>query len=106
MPLAQSNQVRMFAVASRERSRVAPDLPTLQELGLTGFEVDLWFGILAPAGTPQEIVDRYNATINDILRTPQVIEKLAKQGLRTGGGSPEFFRDFIANDIVKWQKVV
>jgi tripartite-type tricarboxylate transporter receptor subunit TctC len=106
MPLAQTNQVRLLAIASKERSRVAPDLPTLQELGLTGFEVDLWFGILAPAGTPQEIVDRYNAAINDILRTPQVIEKLAKQGLKTGGGSPELFRDFIANDIVKWQKVV
>ena len=106
MPLAQSNQVRLLAVASKERSRVAPDLPTLQELGLAGFEVDLWFGILAPAGTPQEIVDRYNAAVNDILRAPHVVEKLSKQGLTTGGGSPERFRDFIANDIVKWQKVV
>jgi tripartite-type tricarboxylate transporter receptor subunit TctC len=106
MPLAQSNQVRLLAVASRERSRVAPDLPTLHELGLSGFEVDLWFGILAPAGTPREIVDRYNATVNDILRAPHVIEKLSKQGLTTGGGSPERFGDFIANDITKWQKVV
>ena len=106
MPLAQTNQVRLLAIASKERSRVAPDLPTLQELGLTGFEVDLWFGILAPAGTPQEIVDRYNATVNEILRSPAVAEKLARQGLTTGGGTPERFRDFIANDIVKWQRVV
>jgi tripartite-type tricarboxylate transporter receptor subunit TctC len=106
MPMAQSNQVRLLAIASKERSRVAPNLPTLQELGLTGFEVDLWFGVLAPAGTPQEIVDRYNAMINDILRAPQVMERLSRQGLTTGGGSPEHFRDFIANDIVKWQKVV
>jgi len=106
MPLAQTNQVRLLAIASKERSPVAPDLPTLQELGLPGFEVDLWFGVLAPAGTPQEIVERYNATINDILRTPQVVEKLAKQGLRTGGGTPERFGDFLASDIVKWQKVV
>ena len=106
MPLAQTNQVRLLAVASKERSRVAPDLPTLQELGLTGFEVDLWFGILAPAGTPQEIVERYNATVNEILRAPHVVERLSKQGLTTGGGTPERFRDFIANDIVKWQKVV
>jgi tripartite-type tricarboxylate transporter receptor subunit TctC len=104
--MAQSNQVRLLAIASKERSRVAPNLPTLQELGLTGFEVDLWFGVLAPAGTPQEIVDRYNAMINDILRAPQVMERLSRQGLTTGGGSPEHFRDFIANDIVKWQKVV
>ena len=106
MPLAQTSQVRLLAIASKQRSPVAPDLPTLQELGLSGFEVDLWFGVLAPAGTPQDIVERYNAAINDILRTPQVVEKLAKQGLRVGGGTPEQFRDFIANDIVKWQKVV
>src|ERR1044072_3421625 len=106
MPLAQPNQVRLLAIASKERSPVAPDLPTLQELGLSGFEVDLWFGVLAPAGTPQDIVERYNATINDILRAPQVVEKRAKQGLRPGGGTPDRFRDFIANDIVKWQKVV
>jgi tripartite-type tricarboxylate transporter receptor subunit TctC len=106
MPLAQTNQVRLLAIASKERSPVAPELPTLQEVGLPGFEVDLWFGVLAPAGTPQEIVERYNAVINEILRTPQVVEKLAKQGLRTGGGTPERFGDFLANDIVKWQKVV
>jgi tripartite-type tricarboxylate transporter receptor subunit TctC len=96
----------LLAIASKERSPVAPDLPTLQELGLPGFEVDLWFGVLAPAGTPPDIVERYNATINDILRTPQVVEKLAKQGLRVGGGTPERFGDFLASDIVKWQKVV
>ncbi len=106
MLLAQTSQVRLLAIASKDRSPVAPDLPTLQELGLAGFEVDLWFGVLAPAGTPQDIVDRYNAIINDILRTPQIVEKLARQGLRAGGGTPERFRDFLANDIVKWQKVV
>jgi tripartite-type tricarboxylate transporter receptor subunit TctC len=106
MPMARANQVRLLAIASKERSPLAPDLPTLQELGLADFEVDLWFGILAPAGTPRDIVDRYNATINEILSSPQVVEKLGRQGLRTGGGTPERFRDFIASDIVKWQKVV
>lgn len=105
-PMAQNNQVRLLATASKERSRVAPDLPTLHELGLTGFEVDLWFGVLAPAGTPQDIVERYNATINEILRSPAVVEKLARQGLTTGGGTPERFRDFLAADILKWQKVI
>lgn len=106
MPMAQNNQVRLLAIASKERSRVAPDLPTLQELGLAGFEVDLWFGVLAPSGTPQDIVERYNTTINEILRSPAVVEKLARQGLTTGGGTPERFRDFLAADIVKWQKVI
>jgi tripartite-type tricarboxylate transporter receptor subunit TctC len=106
MPMAQNNQVRLLAIASKERARVAPDLPTLHELGLTGFEVDLWFGVLAPAGTPPDIVERCNTTINEILRSPPVVEKLARQGLTTGGGTPERLRDFLAADIVKWQKVI
>jgi tripartite-type tricarboxylate transporter receptor subunit TctC len=106
LPLARENQVRLLAAASKERVHVAPDLPTLHEQGLTGFEVDLWYAILAPAGTPPGIVGRYNAVINEILRTPAVIEKLAKQGLTVAGGPPERLAEFLAADIPKWQKVV
>jgi tripartite-type tricarboxylate transporter receptor subunit TctC len=106
LPMARENQVRLLAVASKERVKVAPDLPTLHEQGLTGFEVDLWYAILAPAGTPPDIVARYNTTINEILKTPAVIEKLAKQGLAVGGGTPERLAQFLAADIAKWQKVV
>jgi len=81
-------------------------LPTLNEQGLTGFEVDLWFGMLAPAGTPLDVVARYNATINDILRAPEVADKLAGQGLTVVGGTPTRFAEFIVNDSDKWQKVV
>ena len=106
LPVAQTNQVRLLATASKARVRVAPDLPTLHEQGVTGFEVDLWYGILAPAGTSSAIVHQYNTAISEILRAPQVVEKLGKQGLTTVGGSPAHFADFIAQDIVKWQKVV
>lgn len=106
MPMAQANQVRLLGLASRERVKVAPDLPTLQEQGLKDFEVDLWYGILAPAGTPGEVVTRYNTAVNEILRTPEVVEKLGKQGLTVIGGTPERFADFIAKDIAKWQGVV
>ena len=106
LPMAQANQVRLLGVASKERVKVAPDLPTLQEQGLTDFEVDLWYGILAPAGTPAEVMTRYNTAIDAILRTPEVVEKLGKQGLTVVGGSPERFAEFIAKDIAKWQKVV
>jgi tripartite-type tricarboxylate transporter receptor subunit TctC len=106
MPMAQVGQVRLLGVASKERLKVAPDLPTLQEQGLKDFEVDLWYGILAPAGTPADIVSRYNATINEILRTPEVIEKLGKQGLAPIGGTPQAFAEFIVRDIAKWQNVV
>jgi tripartite-type tricarboxylate transporter receptor subunit TctC len=106
LPMAKENQVRLLAAASKKRVRVAPDLPTLHEQGLTGFEVDLWYAILAPANTPPAIVSRYNTTINEILKTPAVVEKLAKQGLTVAGGTPERLAEFLAADIAKWQKVV
>lgn len=105
LPLMRGNQVRLLAVASRERAPVAPELPTLFEEGLP-VEVELWFGIIAPAGTPSAIVQRYNTEINEILRLPQVVEKLTKQGLTVVGGTPERLSEFIARDIVKWQKLI
>ncbi len=106
LPMAQAGQVRLLGLASKERVKVAPNLPTLREQGLTDFEVDLWYGILAPAGTPAEVVTRYNTTVNEILRTPEVVEKLGRQGLTVVGGTPEQFADFIAKDIAKWRGVV
>jgi tripartite-type tricarboxylate transporter receptor subunit TctC len=106
LPVAQDRRIRLLGIASRERVRAVPELPTLAEQGLPGFEADVWFGMLAPAGTPPEIVAKYNTTINEILRTPQVVERLAKQGLVSVGGSPDRFGEFIANDIVKWRTVV
>jgi tripartite-type tricarboxylate transporter receptor subunit TctC len=98
--------IRLLAVASKERVRVALELPTIAEQGWPAVEADVWFGMHAPAGTPREIVAKYNTTIDDILRRPQVLERLAKQGLLAVGGSPERFAEFIAHDIVKWRKVV
>jgi tripartite-type tricarboxylate transporter receptor subunit TctC len=106
MPMAAQNQVRLLGVGSKERTPVAPDVPTLQEQGLTDFEVTFWYGILAPAGTPPEIVSRYNATINEILRSPAVVDKLSKQGLIVTGGTPERLATFLTGEIAKWQKVV
>jgi tripartite-type tricarboxylate transporter receptor subunit TctC len=106
LPLAQGNQIRLIGAAGKERVKAVPDLPTLAEQGVTGFDVALWYGALLPAGTPQDIVDKYNAVINEILREPRVIEGLAKQGLIAGGGSPQEFAEFLATDLVTWQKVV
>jgi len=106
LPLVQSNQVRLLGVASLERAKVAPDLPTLDAQGLSGFEVNLWYGLLAPAGTPRDVVMHYNAAVNEILREPKIVEALAKQGLTLAGGTPEQFGQFIASDAAKWQKVV
>jgi tripartite-type tricarboxylate transporter receptor subunit TctC len=105
LPLVQSNQLRFLAVASKERLRVVPEVPTLIEEGLP-VEVDFWYGFFAPAGTPPAIVQHYNKEINDIIRMPQIAEKLAKQGFTVVGGSAERLGEFIAKDIVKWQKVI
>jgi tripartite-type tricarboxylate transporter receptor subunit TctC len=106
LPLVQDNQIRLLGVASLERAKVAPGLPTLDEQGLSGFEVNLWYGLLAPAETPREIVIRYNAVVKEILQQPKFVEALAKQGLTAAGGTPEQFGQFIAADAAKWQQVV
>jgi len=106
LPLARENRIRLLAVANKERVAFAPDVPTLPEQGVTGVDVELWNGLLAPAGTPREIVARYNATVNEILRSPQIAEKLENQGIHAIGGTPERFGELIEKDIAKWLKVV
>ena len=106
LPLVKDNQMRLLGVASLERTKVAPDVPTLDSLGIKDFEVNLWYGLLAPAGTPADIIKRYNSVVAEILREPKVVESLAKQGLTINAGTPEQLSQFLAADAVKWQKVV
>jgi tripartite-type tricarboxylate transporter receptor subunit TctC len=93
-------------VYNRTRVSVAPDVPTLPEQGITGVDVDFWLGMLAPAGTAPEMVARYNGVLNDILRTPQIAEKLSAQGFVAIGGTPSDFAALITRDITKWRTVV
>jgi tripartite-type tricarboxylate transporter receptor subunit TctC len=106
LPLAESGQIRILAVGSRTRAPRAPDVPTLAELGVTDFDVDWWCGILAPAGTSRDIVDRYNAVFNEALAQQSVRELLEKQGLTASGGSPEEFATLIAKDRLRWANVI
>ena len=105
-PLARTGALRILGIASRERVPTAPELPTLAELGMAGFEAELWFGLMAPAGTPPDIVARYSATINEIMREPHVIETAATQGIVTRGGTPDELAAFLARDIAVWQQVM
>jgi tripartite-type tricarboxylate transporter receptor subunit TctC len=105
-PLARNNSLRILGIASKARVRAAPELPTLAEQGIQGVEAELWFGLLAPAGTPQEMVGRYNTTMNDIVREPHVIELAASQGVVTRGGTPAQLEAFLNRDVATWQKVV
>jgi tripartite-type tricarboxylate transporter receptor subunit TctC len=106
LPLAADNQVRLLALGSQQRSSLAPELATLSEQGLSGFEVDLWYALSAPAGTPKDIIDRYNAVVNEILASADVKDQLAKQGLVPVGGTPQQLADLIQKDLPRWAKVV
>ena len=106
LPLVQTGQLRFLGVASKERVAAAPDVPTLDSAGVKDFAVPIWYGVLAPAGTPPDILARYNTTLNEILRSPQVVEQLAKQGLITVGGSAASFGAFLNSERDKWEKVV
>jgi tripartite-type tricarboxylate transporter receptor subunit TctC len=105
-PLARSGALRILGVASKARARTAPELPTLAEQGIVGFEAELWIGLLAPAGTPHEIIERYSAVINELVRDPHVVELAAGQGVMTRGGTPEQLAEFLVHDIATWQRVV
>src|SRR5215470_845837 len=106
LPLAADKQIRILGVASAQRVAAAPDVPTLAEQGVSGFEVDLWFGMLAPAGTPAEVVARANAAVNQFLDSPAVKGTLAKQGLIIAGGPPDLLAALIERDMAKWQRVI
>jgi tripartite-type tricarboxylate transporter receptor subunit TctC len=106
LPLAQDQQVRLLAVGSDKRSALAPEVPTFAEEGLTGIAIDLWYALLAPAGTAADIIARYNGAVNEILATPKVRDALSKQGLTARGGSPADLAQLIASDGARWAKVV
>jgi tripartite-type tricarboxylate transporter receptor subunit TctC len=106
LPFRRDKQIRVLGIAGRERSAAVPDVPTLHEQGFAEVENDLWFGLLAPAGTPADAIRRYNAAINEIIRTKEMVASLAKQGLVVSGGGPEVLRDLIVQDRAKWAKVI
>jgi tripartite-type tricarboxylate transporter receptor subunit TctC len=106
LPLAQEGQIRILAIAGNKRVAVAPDVPTLIEQGIPGVELDLWFGLFAPAQTPPEIVVRLNSIVNEILRSPHIVDQLGKEGLATTGGPPERLVDTIEAELAKWPRVL
>jgi len=102
--VAEGKLVALASSALR-RASAAPDLPTISEAGLTGFDTSGWFGLLAPAGTDRDIIDRLAAASNEAAKSPDVIGTLARQGFDMAGGSPEEFAAFIRDDLAKWDRV-
>jgi tripartite-type tricarboxylate transporter receptor subunit TctC len=106
MPHVKSGRMRALAVTSRNRSPVAPDLPTVAEAGLPGYEVGSWFGLCAPAATPKGVVDKTNADLNAALGTPETQQRILGLGAQPLNMTPEQFSRFVGAEIAKWSKVV
>jgi len=106
LQLIKTGKLRALAVTSDQRTPLLPDVPTLAQAGVPGVVAAAWHGVLAPAGTPPEIVNRLNVEIVKILRSPETVAKLAGLGLDPVGSDPKTFADFIASENVKWAKVV
>jgi tripartite-type tricarboxylate transporter receptor subunit TctC len=105
-PHVKSGKLRALAVTSARRSPAVPDLPTVAEAGVPGYEATSWFGLIAPAGTPKEIVNKFSTTVAKILGTPEVRERLSSQGAEPVGNTPEQFSAFIRAETAKWAEVV
>ena len=105
-PHVHSGRLRALAVTTSRRLASVPDLPTVAEAGVKGFEVVSWNGVVVPAGTPAAIVQRLNSSINDALRTPEVRQRLSSEGLQIVASTPQEFEQFIKSEIAKWAKVV
>jgi tripartite-type tricarboxylate transporter receptor subunit TctC len=106
LPHIKAGKLRALAVTSAARAPALPDVPTVAESGLPGFEATSWFGILAPAGTPPEVVAKLNGELARWIATPEAKEKMLAQGANAAGGTPEDFANHIAAETAKWAKVV
>jgi tripartite-type tricarboxylate transporter receptor subunit TctC len=106
LPQIKAGKLKALAVTSRERAPALPNVPTIAESGFPGFEASSWFGLLAPAGTPQPVIATINGEVAKWLASPDAKEKLLAQGANAAGGTPEDFAKHIAAETAKWQKVV
>jgi tripartite-type tricarboxylate transporter receptor subunit TctC len=105
-PQVRAGKVRALAITSAKRSRVAPEIPTVAEIGFPGFEVIGWFGWLAPARTPADIVTRLNGDIVKVLRSPETQDRLIALGCEPVGNASGEFAAFVSSERDKWAKVI
>jgi tripartite-type tricarboxylate transporter receptor subunit TctC len=106
LPLVREGKLRAIAVTSLDRSSALPGVPSVSESGLNGFEIVLWYGLLAPAGTPDAIVRELYAQTTRALASPEVHARLADLGVDVVAGSPEEFAATIKSELPKWAKII
>jgi tripartite-type tricarboxylate transporter receptor subunit TctC len=105
LPHVKSGRLRCLGTTGEKRAAVLPEYPTIAEAGVPGYEASQWYGVLAPAQTPKEIVTRLNAEIVRILQAPDMKQKLAADGTDPVGSSPDEFARYIRSELAKWGKV-
>ena len=106
LPQARAGKLRAIASTGEKRTPAAPELPTVAETGFPGYEVSVWYGILAPAGTPSATVSRLHTELVKIVQLPEIAERWAVLGAEPAHNTPEQFAAFLKNDLTKWTKVV
>ncbi len=104
-PMLQARKVRALAVTSLERSALQPDVPTVAELGFPGYQVTVWNGLVVPAGTPREVVNRLNRAVVKVMSQPEVRTHFEKDGTQVATTTPEKFGEFIRSELERWKKV-
>lgn len=106
MPYIKADRMRALAVTTAKRSVFFPELPTLDEAGVKGYEFSTWYALLAPGGTPPAIVQRVNSAANEVLQAPSVKEQFAAQGIEATGSTPAALAGYLRSEVAKWGKVV
>lgn len=106
LPHAKAGKLRALAVSTAGRAPAAPDVPTMEEAGLPGFDISVWFGVYVPAGTPKDVIAKLNSEISKTLNRPDMKKRLAGQGLEVVGNSAEQFNAFFRTEIVKYAKII
>lgn len=106
MPFVRDKRLKMLAVTTSRRMSLFPDVPTLAESGMPGFEVGAWQGVMVPANTPTPIIQRLNSEVMKALQTPEVRQKLALQGAEPLGSTPEAYAEYVQKELTRWAKVV
>jgi len=105
-PHVRAGRVRALAVTGARRARSLPEVPTMSEAGVPGYEVTAWSGVIAPAGLPRSVLERLNAAVNAAISEPATRERLAEMGSEGGGGTPEDYAALIRRDSAKWAEVI
>ena len=106
LPLVRTGKVRALGVTGTKRFGPAPEVPTISEAGLPGYEIGNWFALLAPRGTPADVIGRLNAAANKALAAPEAVKRLGAEGVEVSGGSPQVLEAFITKEIEKYGKIV